>query len=447
MRNYPSVLFSLIMFAAPVSAADLMEIYLEALKTNPQLAAARANLEAVQEQRPQAKAGLLPAIGAGAGLSRSRYDNLNSDDKPKPTYSTDKVASIDLTQPLFRYDRWVQLKQADSQIAAAEADYLAASQDLMVQVADRYFQVLEAQDNLIFAKSEKSAIGRQLDQAKQRFEVGLIAITDVKAAQARYDLSVSQEIQAISGLVAAKDALRETVGVYYDNVYALKPDLQLSDPVPDSSADWIERAKQHNLSILSAQANTETAQQEIKRQRSGHLPTLDLNASVGYSDQNFAGITPVERQNSEIGLELNIPIYEGGAVSSRTREARSRFQEATELLSQAVRAAELETRDAFRGVKTDIAQVNALARSLESTEVAVQAEEAGFEVGTRTIVDVLNSQREYYLARFNYARARYLYVVDQLRLKRAAGILQEDDLAEVNEALIPASALPVDLPE
>jgi outer membrane protein len=161
---------------------------------------------------------------------------------------------------------------------------------------------------------------------------------------------------------------------------------------------------------------------------------LDINASTSYSDSG--GAFPREGDRSEIGLELNVPIYSGGSVSSRTRQARSRFQEATENLSQTVRSVELETRNAFRGVKTDIAQVKALARSLESTEVAVQAEEAGYEVGTRTIVDVLNAQQEYYLARLNYARARYLYVVDQLRLKKAAGILTEDDLAEVNKALI-----------
>lgn len=433
MHIKSSVLLCLFLFAARATAADLMEIYQEATRTNPQLAAALASLEAVREQRPQARAGLLPTLGANGTYTPSRYKSKNPE-RPVDT-STNKLASLDLTQPLFRYDRWIQLKQADSQIAAAEADYLAASQDLMVEVANRYFAVLGAQSNLEFAKAEKSAIGRQLDQAKQRFEVGLIAITDVKAAQARYDLSVSGEIQAISGLVAAKDSLRETVGTYYDSYYSLKPDLQLSDPEPNRASDWIDVAKQHNLSILSAQASTETAQQEIKLQRSGHLPTLDLNASASYIESG--GAFPRKGENSQIGLELNVPLYQGGLVNSRTREARSRFQQATEQLSQAIRSAELETRDAFRGVKTDIAQVNALGRSLESTEVAVQAEEAGFEVGTRTIVDVLNSQREYYLARLNYARARYLYVVDQLRLKRAAGILEESDLEEVNRALIP----------
>lgn len=440
MRLNSVVLLCLLTFAARLPAADLMEIYREASRTNPQLAAARANLEAVREQRPQARAGLLPTLGAGASYTPNYYDSLEPDLDERT--DTDIAVGLELSQPLFRYDRWIQLKQADSLIAAAEADYIAASQDLMVEVADRYFGVLEAQDNLEFAQAEKSAIGRQLDQATQRFEVGLIAITDVKAAQARYDLSVSQEIRAISNLVAAKDALRAVVGAYYDKVEGLKPDLELKNPQPDSAKDWIERAKQHNLSILAAEASAENARQEIDRQRAGHLPTLDLNASANYNDSG--GVLPRESNSAAIGLELNVPIYEGGAVTSRTREARSRFQEATEQLSQTVRSAELETRDAFRGIKTDIAQVNALGRSLESTEVAMQAEEAGFEVGTRTIVDVLNSQREYYLARFNYAAARYQYVVDQLRLKRAAGILAETDLVEVNEAL---TLLPLPEPE
>jgi len=423
----------LLLLARPGGAADLFSVYQEAVTTNPQLAAAAANLRAVRESRPQAIAGLLPSIGADGTLQRRRLKELNPSENA--VYSTDKLASINLTQPLFRYDRWIQLQQSDSVIAGAEADFAAAQQDLMVTIAERYFQVLDAQDNLEFAKAEKSSIGRQLDQATQRFEVGLIAITDVKAAQARFDLSVSLEIQATSKLVEAKDSLREVAGKFYDELASLKEDLALERPEPDSADAWIERAAQQNLRVLAAQAASESARQEMRIQRAGHLPTLDINASAGYLDTNFGGIAPIERQDSEIGLQLNVPLYEGGAINSRTREARSRFEQATELLQQEVRAAELATRNAYRGILTDIAQVKALGQSLESTEVAVEAEEAGFEVGTRTIVDVLNSQREYYLARLNYARARYLYVVDQLRLKRAAGILTVDDLLEVNEAL------------
>jgi outer membrane protein len=428
----------LLLGCASAQGADLITVYREAARTNPQLAAAAASLQAVRERRPQAMAGLLPNVGVSGTLDQTRQKNLND---PKTVEDvTSKVASLDLIQPLFRYDRWIQLEQSDSEIARAEAEYAAARQELMVQVAERYFNVLDAQDNLEFAEAEKSAIGRQLEQATQRFEVGLIAITDVKAAQARYDLSVSQEIRALSLLVEAKDALREIAGEFYDELALLKPDLELLRPNPDSAEAWIERARQQNLSVLAAQAGAETARQEIRLQRAGHYPTLDLNANTIYFDRDFGGVVPQERHDSTIGLQLNIPLYEGGSVNSRTREAQSRFQEAQQLLQQQQRAAELETRNAFRGIRTDIAQVKALGESLSSTEIAVEAEEAGFEVGTRTIVDVLNAQREYFLARLNYARARYLYVVDQLRLKKAAGILSEDDLQEVNRALVAPAA-------
>jgi len=424
-----------LLFASGIAhAADLLTVYETAASSNPTLAAAAANLKATRENRPQALASLLPNLTLGASLGRSRFKNI--DPSQDATYSTDKLASINLVQPLFRYDSWIALKQADSTIAAAEADYAAAQQALMVDVAERYFAVLDAQDNLEFAQAEKSAISRQLDQARQRFDVGLIAITDVKAAQARYDIAVSQEIRAVSELDGARDALQELTGQYFDHLAPLRPDLKLVRPEPDSPEHWIAQAKQQNLQVLSAQAASEAARQEMRRQRAGHLPTLDFSASARYQDVNFGGIAPIKRQDSQIGIELNVPLYQGGAVSSRTRQARSRFEEATRKLQQAMRAAELATRNAWRGIRTDIAQVRALSESLESTRVAVESEEAGFEVGTRTIVDVLNAQREHYLARLNYARARSLYVVDQLRLKRSTGILSRDDLVEVNRALL-----------
>ncbi|MEN8761181.1 MAG: TolC family outer membrane protein [Thiogranum sp.] len=435
----PLCFIGLLLIPVGAQSVDLITVYEEALRTNPQLAAAAANLDAVRERRPQALAGLLPEVFVDGSLSRLRVKNLNQ--SQPANRSTNRTAGINLTQPLIRYDRWIQLKQSDSEIAGAEAAYVAAEQELMIQVAERYFQVLDAQDNLKFAESEKSSIGRQLDQATQRFEVGLIAITDVKAAQARFDLSVSQEIQAISGLVEAKDSLREIVGTYYDKLTPLTADLELVRPEPESTETWVEKAKQQNLSILTAEAAAELARQEINRQRAGHYPTLDLNAGSNYRDTGI-GVIPVERYDNEIGVQLNIPVYQGGAVNSRTREARNRFQEATEQLQQEIRSAEFETRNAYRGVMTDIAQVRALGKSLESTEIAVEAEEAGFEVGTRTIVDVLNATRENYLARLNYARARYLYVVDQLRLKRAAGILSRQDMLEVNSSLDPANSAP-----
>ena len=431
MRILLSLLLMLVL--RPAAAADLLTVYRTAAAGNPTLAAARARLAAVRERQPQALAGLLPNLSINASLQRNRFKNFNP--SSDAAYSTDKRISLDLLQPVFRYDRWLALRQADSEIAAAEADYAAAQQQLMIDVAERYFAVLDAMHNLEFTRADKNAIGRQLDQARQRFDVGLIAITDVKAAQARYDLATSVEIRAESDLDAARDALRELAGEYYEEIDILVEDLALVRPQPDDAEAWLVRAREQNPRVLAAMASSETARKEIQRQRAGHLPTLDLNASTSYLDVNFGGIAPLERHDTQLGLQLNLPLYSGGAVSSRAREAQRRFEEAGQQLQQALRAVELQTRNAWRGIETDIAQVRALGQSLESTRVALQAEEAGFEVGTRTIVDVLNAQREHYLARLNYERARSRYVVDQLRLKQAAGILAEDDLTEVNQAL------------
>ncbi len=430
--NLPALLLALAL-SGSASAGDLLTVYRQAVDTNPQLAAAAADLRAVREKRPQGLAGLLPTLGLTGNIARQSFKNLN---QSSPTSrSTSRSAGLQLSQPLFRYDRWIQLKQADSAIAQAEAQYAAAQQDLMVTVASRYFDVLGAEDKLEFALAEKKAIARQLDQARQRFDVGLIAVTDVNEAQARYDLSVSQEILARSQLQEARDALREVTGAHYEQLLRLQNELELVSPEPASPDEWVRRAMEQNLRVLAAQAGAETARQEIRRQRAGHLPTLDASASYSYLDTNFGGIAPITRMDGEVGVQLKLPIYQGGLVSSRTREARSRFEQATELLQQEVRAAELETRNAFRNVDTAIAQVKALAQSLRSTQVALEATEAGFEVGTRTIVDVLNAQREYHRAKLDHARARYLYLVNRLRLKKAAGILTTDDLTAINKHL------------
>jgi outer membrane protein len=418
---------------APGNTENLLTIYEQAKATNPQLAAAAANRQAIIELKSQSRAGLLPNIILNGGIDRRRSDDLSTNNKP--TYSTDKSAAIRLQQPLFRYDRWIELKQADSRIAEAEATYSAAEQDLMVATAERYFNILSAQENLVFAKAEKAAIARELDQAKQRFEVGLIAITDVHEAQARHDLAVSQEIQASSQVETARDTLRETVGQYYDQLDEVIEDLPLVTPEPADPNIWVKQATEQNLEILAAQAAAETARQEMRRQRAGHLPTLDLNASADFRKQtnNFGSTSfNTERNDNVIGLGLDLPIYQGGLVKARTREARHRLSQASEQLNQATRKAELDTRTAFRGIQTDIAQIKALAQSLISTRTAVEAAEAGFEVGTRTVVDVLNAQRESFKAKFNYAQARYQYLVDQLRLKRATGSLSQVDIEKIN---------------
>ena len=431
-----SILGFLLTASGSGNAENLLTMYQQAKATNPQLAAAAANRQAVVELKTQSRSGLLPNVILNGAIDRRQSDDLTVNDKP--TYSTDKSAAIRLQQPLFRYDRWIELKQADSRIAEAEAAYSAAEQDLMVATAERYFNILSAQENLAFANAEKDAIARELDQAKQRFEVGLIAITDVHEAQARHDLAVSQEIQAASQVETARDTLRETVGQYYDHLDEVIEDLPLAIPEPADPDAWVKQASEQNLEVLAAQAAAETARQEMRRQRAGHLPTLDLNVSSDYRKQtnNFGSTSfNTERNDNSIGLGFDMPIYQGGLVNARTREARHRLSQASEQLHQATRKAELDTRTAYRGIQTDIAQIKALAQSLVSTQTAVEAAEAGFEVGTRTVVDVLNAQRESFKAKFNYAQARYQYLVDQLRLKRATGSLSQVDIEKINSFL------------
>lgn len=421
---------------APLPAAQaesLLDIYEQAEQRDPVLNAAAADRRARLEAKPQSRSALLPNLNLGGSTVRERRDPRNS---PVPTaYATNLVYSLSLRQTLFRYDQFLQLQQADSRVAQAEADYAAATQDLIVRVAEAYFTTLGAHDNLAFAIAEKNAITRQLDQAKQRFDVGLTAITDVHEAQAAYDLAVSREIEARGLLDNAYEALRELTAGKPESLIPLDNKLPLLRPEPEVPDEWVATALAQNLNLVSALANLDTSKDEVRVQRAGHLPSLDMTADYTYLDQNFGGLTTLERNDASVGVELNIPIYQGGLTSSRTREARERFQQAQEQVEGARRSAERQTRDAYRGVLTDISQVHALDQALESTRTALRAQEAGLEVGTRTIVDVLNAQRELFGAERDRARARYTYLLNGLRLKQAAGILTREDLAQINQWL------------
>ncbi len=413
-------------------AADLMEIYDLARNNDPALRAAEAARRAAIEAKPQARALLLPNVGLRGDVSREMYDPRNPQPGEVKTFSTNQNYTLSVNQPVYRWDRIVQLRQADSQVAQAEAEYRAAEQALMVRAAERYFGVLAAIEDLRFAQAERDAIARQKEQAEQRFDVGLIAITDVLEARAGYDLAVSSVVFAENQLESAKDALREVIGELPGKLQQLTQALELLPPDPASMDAWVQRAKEHNLQIIATRAAVEAARREIERRRAGHHPTLDLNASYTYRDLNFGGIYPLERDDSSIALQLNIPIYQGGLVSSQTRQAAERYMEAKERLEEQWRQIERQTRDAYRGVVNGIAQVKALRQALASTETAVKAAEAGFEVGTRTMVDVLNTQRERFRSQRNLARARFDYLLSILRLKQAAGSLSPDDVAQIN---------------
>jgi outer membrane protein len=419
---------------APAAFADdLLSVYQQALDADPAFRAADAAHLAALEVRPQSRAALLPKLSLSGSYSRERFDPRTIGQR---SYATNQNYSLGLSQPVFRMDRFIQLEQADSRIAQADAEYTVAQQDLAIRVATTYFTLLGAQDNLTFVRADKLALTRTLDQARQRFEVGLSAITDSLKAQAAYDIAVSDEISAEQLLADSREGLRELTGKLPDQPEILRPVIPLLSPEPAEEDKWVTAASEQNPQVLAARAAATTAREEVRVQRSGHLPTLDLTANYSYRDSNFSGVIPLERDDSAVGLELNMPLYQGGLITSQTRQSRYLYNQAMEEQARQQRAVERQTRDNYRGVISGISRVNALARAIQSNEKAFEAAQAGFDVGTRDIVDVLDAQRELLRARRDHARSRYDYLLDTLRLKQAAGILQESDLAQVNEWLV-----------
>ncbi len=411
--------------ALPLNApgADLLELYELARQSDPQLRSARAGFEVTREGANQARAVLYPDVRLTANTAKIDEDSGD--------YSSNGW-TLALTQPLFRRDRLVAVSQSDLQTERAQLDLTAAEQALMVRLSERYFDVLAAIDNLEFAQAEEKAIRRQLDQTKQRFEVGLIAITDVHEAQARFDLSVAQKIVATNQLANAGESLREVTGQYHKDLRSLSAKVPLATPDPADVESWGEAALEQNPTVGAARLSSESVRAEIDRLRSGHYPTVDLVASRNHSDVGGGISGARETDTSTLKLELMVPLYQGGLVSSQIRQAEQLYTQALEGLEQQRRAVDRQTRSAYLGVVASISQVKALEQALVSSKSALQATEAGFEVGTRTIVDVLDSQRELFRAQRDVDRARYDYVLNSLRLKQAAGSLQEIDLRQIN---------------
>ncbi|RKZ34214.1 MAG: type I secretion protein TolC, partial [Gammaproteobacteria bacterium] len=338
---------------------------------------------------------------------------------------------LSITQPIYRKDLVIQLGQAKDQVRQADVTYASARQDLMVRVAQRYFDVLSAKDELEFAHASKEAIYQQLQQSRQRFEVGLIAITDVEEAQAGFDLAVAGEIAAVNQVDNAREALREVIGRYEETLAPLGKELPLVVPDPDDIEAWTQTALEKNLSLQAANMTVDVAFAEIQRIRAGHLPTVDL---VGAHDRTDAGsrLSTTETRTTSLSLQLNVPIYQGGLIMSQTRQARHLHRQAVDELERERRSAQRQTRNAFLGVRSGISRVKALIQAEVSTQSALDAIEAGFEVGTRTSVDVLGAQRELFRARRDLAAARYAYILDILRLKQAAGTLSETDMEQIS---------------
>jgi outer membrane protein len=430
----PAIVTSLL-FSLPLHAENLLEIYRTALENDPTYLAAYADYQAIVESKNQRVAPLLPNLNLSG-----EYGDISqnySGTAPDQDY-TEYGYNLNLNQAIFHYDYWVALRQANLQVTQAEANFSNARQELIQRVTSRYLEVLAAGDNLTFAKGEMEAIGEQLNQTKQRYEVGLSAITDVHEAQARYDQAVAQNIEAENLLANTKENLREVTGRYYEYLAVLLEESPLVAPEPQNVDAWLDVAKERSLSLMAAEKTMQIAQEEISRNRAGHYPTLDLVASYGYTDAEgglFTGATGREIEDTRVGVQLNLPLYEGGRVSSLTREAAHRYQQAKDLYEQQRRATERETRSSYQNVLANISSVRAFAQALVSSKTALEATEAGYEVGTRTAVDVLNSRREVYRAERDYARSRYTYIQQTLRLKAAVGTLTEQDIIAINNWL------------
>ena len=463
MRNFRiinslMIIVGLVVAPAGANAASLLEIYQQALQSDPQIHEAEARRLAALEAKPQARGVLLPQVSASGGWDQTKSDGRQFSPLIGSGYSFDGDSddadwNVTLRQTVFRWDQIVNLKRADKLVTKAEAVREAAQQDLVIRVAQRYFDVLAAEDRLTSIHADRTAIARQLEQAKQRFEVGLIAITDVQESQAAYDQSVADEIGAKRQLASAREFLREITGEYVTQLSAPKEDMPLRRP-EKSEREWVDLSLSQNLSLVASRLDEELARDEISFRRNGHYPTLDLVArtgnqrSEGSGSTTFPGSSPgdpdiVEPYSSDddrnfdsISLQFNIPLFAGGGTSSRVREAVYLHRASREQLQRVTRETERQSRDAYLGVLAEESRVQALKQAVASSQTALEATQAGFDVGTRTIVDVLNSQFALYAAKTNYQRSRYDYLLNALRLKQAAGTLQVQDLEQIDQWLV-----------
>ena len=453
--NYRKFLIAAVFLASsPVFAVDLVGIHDLAIKNDPQLQAAGYRKDATGENTRQAWSNLLPTLSGGAtrtwGDNKTKVGEFSIPEGEVPAFRTKSDIDtqsyrLDLRQSLYAQSNYENLDIARGQVSQADATYNIAYQDFLVRVAGGYFSVLTAQDGVIFAEAEEKALQRQFEQAEQRFEVGLTAVTDVHEARASYDNARARAIVSRNSLADTKEALVELTGQYFDDYDPLQEVLPLVTPIPENAEEWVDIAMQYNPTVISAHMGVEIADANTRLQRSGHYPTLDLVGSLSQFTDNKSPLrgdageilatSDVVRDDKRIGLQLSVPIYQGGLINSRTRQARYLLNAVNEDLDQRQRAVVRNTKNAYRAVIAGIEQVGAFGQAMISAESALEATQAGFEVGTRTIVDVLIAQQRYFQAQRDNSLARHTYIVDHLRLKAAAGVLAEDDLQKVNTIL------------
>ncbi len=420
-------------------AEDLLQIYREAQQNDPVLAGARATWTATQERVPQARAGLLPAVSV-TGVTALNDGRTEVRTDPR-TVTSGNFANfgytISASQPLYRPQNVVLVNQAREQVSQADNVLDNARQDLIVRVAQAYFDVLLAQFTVELTESQKTAVSEQLAQAKRNFEVGVSTITDTNEAQARYDSITAQQIAARNDLENKRTALRSITGRAPGDLKRLGPGFDPALPEPNDLEYWVQRALSDNYSVRIAQSNFDIATLEVQRARAAHLPTLDLVASWNQNGATGSLVTnaDVSAHTAIVGLQAAVPIYAGGAIESRVRETTALLERTRQDLETTRRNALFLAQTGFTGVTSAVASIKAFEQALVSAQSAYESNKLGLEVGVRTTLDVLTVQQTVFQTRRDLAQAYFNYLVGILRLKSAAGVLTDADVEEVNRRL------------
>ena len=443
--------------AGTAQPKDLVGVFEDALKSDPVIRQADANRLAARESRPQAWSALLPQLNGTAGVNRDHNDGTQPFFFSSGIFplnvgvsTTTRTWGLNLRQNVFSWSNWMTLKAASAQVAQAEATYQAAEQQLILRVAQAYFNVLTADDTLEADQAALEAISRQLDQATTRFDVGLIAITDVEDAKAARDTAAATVIADKRTLATSEDQLQEITGQKYDRLAKPGADMPLLNPEPADESRWVNISLEQNPTLISSRLAADIARDNVRVAVGGHLPSLDIVAGRSYQSQDLSeNLAALPSQNfpaqslaygtyfndRQIGLQLTVPLFAGGLTQSKVRQAEYLWTAAKEGVVQSSRATERQARDAYLGVISGISRVQALRQALASNQTALKATEAGYEVGTRTSVDLLNARKNLVQAQTNYAVARYDYILSVLTLRLAAGTLDPPELAAVNNWL------------
>lgn len=445
----------------PAAAADFAVVYQDALANDPTFQQAHANYMAAREARPEAWAALLPQISGSAGRTLDHSSGVSTNigaaatGTPVPasfyatTHTNARQWSLNLSQSLFSWGDWMSLKSADSQVAEAQATYEAAAQNLILRVATSYFNVLAALDTLQAQQSSLQAFDLQLQQANKRYEVGLIAITDVEQARAARDNAAAAVIADKQSLATAEDQLEVITGRQYDTLSEPGANMPLVTPSPASQDQWVQTSLQQNLSLVASRLAADVARDNVRIAFGGHLPTISLVASRSFNsavvDESIVGIgsfnLPSWSNDRQIGLEVTVPIFAGGGTEARVHQAQYQWIAAKDAVEQNSRSTVQQARDAYLGVISGIAHVQALQQALTSSQTAYRATEAGYRVGTQTEVDVLNALSTLVQAKTNYASSRYAYINSVVQLRFAAGTLDANEVKAINQWLTSSASV------